>query len=84
MTPTPSGPLNQFSPTESTLLSFCIAARNQEEAAEWLGISPVSIRRQLKELRARHHVDTNVQLFVLASISGAVDHEKVLPPRVAS
>ncbi|WP_026932311.1 hypothetical protein [Glycomyces tenuis] len=67
--------------TEIELLNCLIAAPSQEVAAQWLGYSPTHLRRLLKDLRNRFAVDTNAQLIVLASVSGAIDPAKVLPFR---
>ncbi|MGP4112742.1 hypothetical protein ACTWP5_17765 [Streptomyces sp. 4N509B] len=68
-----------FTKEDSQILSCVIAAPNQGVAAEWLGFTPTHLRRLLRELRQRFEVDTNEQLIVLASVSGAIDPRKVLP-----
>lgn len=72
-------PSTLFTKEDSQLLSCVIAAPSQGVAAEWLGFTPTHLRRLLRGLRQRFEVDTNEQLIVLASVSGAIDPEKVLP-----
>lgn len=79
MNPPPSDELPRLFNTDIELLSCLIAAPTQAVAAEWLDISPTHLRRRLKELRDQVGVETNSQLIVLASVSGAVDPVKVLP-----
>lgn len=73
MAPTP------FDPEDIELLACVICAPNRDTAAEWLGCSSTHLRRRLRKLRKQFNVDTNEQLIVLASVSGSIAPEKVLP-----
>ena len=81
MNPPSSADRALFSSDDRELLNCLIAAPTQKVAAEWLEVSSTHLRRRLKELRDKTSVETNAQLIVLASISGAVDPGKVLPMR---
>jgi DNA-binding CsgD family transcriptional regulator len=79
VTPTPSESPDLFDERDRELLAFVVAAQTQEEAADWLKCSSTHLRRRLKQMREQLGVDTNQQLVALASASGAIDLDKVLP-----
>jgi hypothetical protein len=71
--------ISEFRADEVELLHCLVAAPTHKVAAEWVGHSHTHFRRRLSDLRDRTGVETNYQLIVLASVSGALDVQKVLP-----